>query len=894
MIVVDLKSLFARLNPYCKKSLENAAGFALAQSHYEITVEHFLYALTDDSHSDVPMLLTFLGVDSLKLRVCLEAALTRMKSGNTGRPVFSPLLIELVQESWLVASVTLGESHIRGASLLISLSIRKGYFSTLDQQGSALQQYNDVLKVLSPDGLLDAYRSSLMTSSEGSASALLEASQAAASTTGETALARFCTDFTAKARAGEIDPVFGRDTEIRQIIDILARRRKNNPICVGDPGVGKTAVAEGLALRIVKNDVPEFLRDTRLLALDMGLLEAGASVKGEFESRLRGVIDEIKAATQSTILFIDEAHMLIGAGGQTGGSDAANLLKPALARGELRTIAATTWMEYKRYFEKDPALARRFQLVKLDEPSVDTTVQILRGLKENYEKAHGVSVRDDAITAAAHLSDRYITGRKLPDKAVDLLDTACARIKVGLGMKPAALDVLERTLAEINREREALMRDQMHGYAVDSERLATLSTSYTEAQSQAQTLQSRWEVECEMASRVLSTRKQLADMPAINDDTATGRDVLLAQYTAACTELAVQQDAAPLIYTEVGPEAVACIVSDWTGVPLGKLQRDRASTLMTLADVLKAQIRGQDHALDEIGTLLKSSSSGLGDPCQPLGVFLLTGPSGTGKTATATAVAEQLFGGDQALVSIQMSEFQERHTVSRLIGSPPGYVGYGEGGMLTEAIRQRPYSVVLLDEVEKAHIDVLNLFMQVFDKGVLSDGEGREVDFSNTVIFLTSNLGTDEIASNSTRDIAALVAHIRPILSHHFKPALLARMTIVPFLALPTDALADIVRLKFDKIAERLWVASRIRLDADDAVIEAIAKRCTEVETGARNIDFIVKKHILPKISDLLLEATANSLPLNAVSVYLDDTEGCFLVSAINEQDKTVAVQVSD
>ncbi|MDN5842474.1 MAG: type VI secretion system ATPase TssH [Alcaligenaceae bacterium] len=858
MMLVELKPLFAHLNAYCSGALEGAAGLTLARNHYEIGVEHMLRRLLDDPDSDAARILKHFDIDPLRLAAQLDDSLAQLKNGNPGRPVFAGVLTEWVQESWLAASITLGERRIRSGALLLALAARLGYYG-------AGTQWVDTLRGISKEALASHFDEITAGSPEIDLSNAGDASAGAGGSTpqrGEEAIGQFCEDFTAKAAAGKIDPVFGRDNEIRQMIDILARRRKNNPICVGEPGVGKTAVVEGLALRIAHNDVPEFLHGTRVLGLDLGLLEAGASVKGEFEKRLRGVIDEIKASSQPIILFIDEAHMLIGAGGQTGGADAANLLKPALARGELRTIAATTWSEYKKYFEKDAALARRFQLVKLDEPDTATAIQILRGLKDRYEAAHGVIVRDDAIVAAAELSSRYITGRLLPDKAVDLLDTAAARVRIGMGIKPAELEEFEHQLAGLERERGALQRELGYQPGAHSERLAAITDETTELQARHDALHARWQAQKDAADEVIALRAQI--------DAAPEDPKLLAALQTAHDKLIELQGDEPLFFIETDPDAVARVVSDWTGVPLGKMQRDAVGDILSLAENMKARIRGQDHAIDKITAAVKAAQSGLRDPRQPMGIFLLVGPSGVGKTETALAVADQLFGGEQSLVSVNMSEFQEKHTVSRLVGSPPGYVGYGEGGILTEAVRKRPYSVVLLDEVEKAHPDVLNLFYQVFDKGTLSDGEGRVIDFSNTVVFLTSNLATDEITAltRETRpDPDTLSEAIHPLLAKYFKPALLARMTVVPYYTLPPAYLTGIVDLKLGRLAQRLSSANRISLDFGPEVSETIAARCTEVDSGARNIDFILGKSLTPALSDAVLSAMAQGRSLTKLRV---------------------------
>jgi len=586
----------------------------------------------------------------------------------------------------------------------------------------------------------------------------------------------------------------------------------------------------------------------------MGLLEAGAGIKGEFEKRLKGVIDEVKASEKPIILFIDEAHTLVGKGGSAGGGDAANLLKPALARGELRTVAATTWTEYKKYFEKDPALARRFQPVKLDEPDVDITILILRGLKANYEKAHKVIVRDDAIQAAAELSDRYISGRFLPDKAIDLLDTSSARVKINLTTKPDVLEDKERTIQALEREKAALERDRLNGVPIDEERLAEAMERIEALKNEVPALEERWLKEKEAAHKLIEIRER---RQAIIDEDEEGKAQLKEEMAEAEKALLELQGESPLIQIEVNPDMVAKVVSDWTGIPLGKVMREQASNVIQFEEGLKERIKGQDQAIDAISQVIKSSKSGLKDPAQPMGVFLLVGPSGVGKTESGLSVADILFGGERSVVSVNMSEFQEKHTVSRLIGSPPGYVGYGEGGVLTEAVRRKPYSVLLLDEIEKAHPGVQDIFYQVFDKGILSDGEGREIDFKNTVIFLTSNLATDVITEMTKGDERppddAIMGAVRPILSQYFKPALLARMAVVPFYTLRADAMKGIVRLKLEKLAERLMQNNKMQLTYTDAVVDQITDRCTEVETGARNIDYILSGNIMPRMSQEIL-----------------------------------------
>lgn len=895
MLSVDLKSLIGHLNVFCTTALESAAGMCVTRTHYEVTVEHFFAKLAEQPVGDFAQILQKFDMDIGRITKAIDADLEQFPTGHQGKPTFSPLLMELFQDAWLVASIDLKEPQIRSGAVVLAFLAKLNLFAS--------GQYAEFLKRISRDQLLRDFwpivKNGKETTQGGTASTAAPGTAAApGQPTGTTAIERFCTDFTASAKAGKIDPVFGRDKEIRQMIDIFARRRKNNPICVGEPGVGKTAVVEGLALRVVEGDVPDILQNTRIVGLDLGLLNAGAGMKGEFENRLNAVINEVKGATQPTILFIDEAHTLIGSGAQAGGGDAANLLKPALARGELRTVAATTWSEYKKYFEKDAALARRFQLVKLDEPDVATATLILRGLKDKYEAAHKVTVRDDAIAAAAEMSDRYITGRYLPDKAVDLLDTAAARVKVQLSAKPAVLEDTQRTIQALERRKAAMERDLRSGADVDDDDVTGTQEALEAARARAVDLTQRWKEQQAQARRVLDLRRELEtavgaesltpvppvgenataapDAPAATPDAAEapGREgtggaespsqtppraeaVIRADLEEATRALEEMQGEEPLVKIEVDPDMIARVIADWTGIPAGKVQRDQARSVLHLARNLKRRIRGQDTGIDAIAQVVKASKAGLKDPQQPMGVFLLVGPSGVGKTETALAIADELFGGERNVVTINMSEFMEKHTVSRLIGSPPGYVGYGEGGLLTEAVRQKPYAAVLLDETEKAHPEVLNLFYQVFDKGTLSDGEGREVDFKNTILFLTSNLATDTITRMSTQDpcptAEEIAAEIRPELSKWFKPALLARMTIIPYMALPSDAMREIVMLKLDKIATRLQATQKLQLQVSANVVDQIAARCTEVETGARNIDHILNGTVLPVMSQELL-----------------------------------------
>ncbi len=877
-MVNDMKALLAKLNSSTTSILHNAAGLCVSRTNYEIAVEHFLVKALEDSGGDIQAILRRFEIESSRLLSTLTDSLEDFKAGNAGKPVFSPLLIELFEMAWMTASIDLGLSRVRSGVILLAFLKKPTFF------GSG--PYVDILKQINRETLEKEFFQIVGESNEQKEAA--PAGRAVAAEGGASAeggfIAKYCTDFTAKAGGGGIDPVFGREPEIHQIVDVLARRRKNNPILVGEPGVGKTAVIEGLALRITEGDVPDMLREVTLLGLDMGALEAGAGMKGEFENRLKGVLDEIKASETPIILFIDEAHTLIGAGGSAGGSDAANLLKPALARGEIKTCAATTWSEYKKYFEKDPALARRFQLIKLDEPRVEIATLILRGLKDNYEKSHNVIVRDDAIVAAAEYADRYITGRFLPDKAIDLLDTSCARVKVNLSAKPPVLTDCERSYQALEREKKALERDQANNIAVDEERLAEIHEKLVELDKEGAEISEKWKQEQALANEVLTLRQALHDAQDNEED--GDPEELKNRLSEADKALAEFQGETPMIQIEVSPDVVGAVVSSWTGIPAGKIQRDQARTIGELEKRLAERIKGQDQGLEAMAQVIKAAKSGVKSPQQPLGVFLFAGPSGVGKTETGLALADLLFGGEDNVVTINMSEFQEKHTTSRLIGSPPGYVGYGEGGMLSEAVRQKPYSVVLLDEVEKAHPDVLNLFYQVFDKGVLTDGEGKEISFSNTIIILTTNLGTDVIAEMTAEEEAppleAVMQAVRPLLSKHFKPALLARMTVVPYFSLDPAAMERIVGLKLERLKTNFRNNNKMAFTWTEPVVKQIASRCTEVETGARNIDFILNGKVLPQISQTILERMGTGeLP---TGVKLDVNEdGSFAINFIEE-----------
>ena len=873
---VDLKQLPRKLDPTCRRTLEAALGRCMAAGHYELTAEHWLIQLLEDPGSDLMPILRHFEISQVIFQKTLQRALDRLKAGNPGRPVFSPLLTLLMKDAWINASITMGHPLIRSGVLFSTFIGSAGRYSGEDFSSmfdtvrfDELKRDLDKIAVTSRENGEIAEATAVSGGAGGPAGSAPLGGGAGG---GDSAVARFMTDFTAKAAKGEIDPVFGRDREIRQMIDILARRRKNNPIVVGEPGVGKTAVVEGLALRIAQGDVPDVLKNVRLLSLDLGLLQAGASVKGEFENRLKNVIAEVKGSPTPIITFIDEAHTLIGAGGAAGTGDAANLLKPALARGELRTIAATTWSEYKKYFEKDPALERRFQLVKLDEPSEADAIVMMRGLKDKYEQAHGIRILDEGIVAAAKLSSRYIAGRQLPDKAVDLLDTSAARVKIGRATRPEAVDQIERTMQAHQREREALLSDAQMRSMQSGDRVAELDAELKKLEGEREELMKRFERERAAVQKVLELRGRI-EAAAKGGAEAPPQ----AELDAALGELTAAQGDTPLVPLDVDARLVAGVVESWTGIPVGKMAQDEATSILQFKDRVAARLKGQDHAIEAVDRGLRASRAGLKNPSTPIGVFLFVGPSGVGKTELATIVADLMFGGERFLTSIAMSEFQEKHSTSRLIGTGPGYVGYGEGGVLTEAVRQRPYSVVLLDECEKADPEVLNLFYQVFDKGTLADGEGRVIDFKNTVVFLTSNLATDTITQLCSSPVKPtreeLVAAIRPALSQWFKPALLARMEIVPFLTLAPEFLSEIVRLKLRKIEGRLKDSHKMALELDPKMIEVITKRCTEVETGARNIDHIITQTLLPMLSTALLERMSQGPLPGAVRMTVAEDE---------------------
>ncbi|MEZ2874107.1 type VI secretion system ATPase TssH [Pseudomonas lundensis] len=864
MINVDLQQLIQALDAETRRDLEGSAERCVARGGHKVLVEDLLLGLLERPQGLLTRALQDADVEPGELSAALQPRAEHNASRN---PVFAPELVQWLQDALLVANLELGQSQVEQAALILAL-LR----NPMRYAGS---HYLPLLSQLNIERL------------KGFALSHTPQADAAKPTVqGESLLARFTHNLTQQARDGQLDPVLCRDDAIRQMVDILARRRKNNPIVVGEAGVGKTAIVEGLASRIAAGEVPQALKGVELMVLDMGLLQAGASVKGEFERRLKGVIDEVKASPRPIILFIDEAHTLIGAGGTAGSSDAANLLKPALARGELRTIAATTWSEYKKYFEKDPALARRFQPVQLHEPTVSEAVTILRGLAHVYEKSHGIYLRDDAVVAAAELSARYLAGRQLPDKAVDVLDTACARVRISLAAAPQRLEQLRGELAQGERQRRALRRDAEAGLMIDLDALTLLETRLTAAEREREALETSWTEQKALAETVLEQRKQLATArtmaaaapdSAMDEDPQAGIETLEAALGETHRALAQAQATERLVSFEVCPRLVAEVISAWTGVPLAQLAREHNAKVARFATDLRTRIRGQEQAVHALDRSMRATAAGLNKPDAPVGVFLLVGPSGVGKTETALALADLLYGGERFMTTINMSEFQEKHTVSRLIGAPPGYVGYGEGGMLTEAVRQKPYSVVLLDEVEKADPDVLNLFYQIFDKGVANDGEGREIDFRNTLILMTSNLGSERISQlceHGARPTAeVLEATIRPVLSQHFKPALLARMRVVPYYPVGGPVLRELIEIKLGRLGERL-ARRQLAFSFCQALVDELAERCTQSDSGARLIDHLLEQHVLPLVADRLLDAMAQGESLQRVHATLDAHAG--------------------
>lgn len=876
-MATNLKSLISRLNPTCRGAMEGAAGLCLSHAHYEVDIEHLLLKVLEQTNTDLHRILHHFGINPSHLDRDLNNSLKKLKTGNTRTPVLSPHLPKLFEQAWLEASIDYNATHIRSGHMLLALLSHVELARSLQDSLREFQQISleELRKNLSDltSGSIEAQHSESLDTIQQTASSDVPVQGKLGKTPG---LDQYTVNLTERARLGKIDPVLGRDREIRQMVDILTRRRQNNPILTGEAGVGKTAVVEGLALRIAQGDVPSPLKSVALHMLDLGLLQAGASVKGEFENRLKSVIEEVKRSPHPIILFIDEAHTMIGAGGSAGQNDAANLLKPALARGELRTIAATTWSEYKKYFEKDAALARRFQVVKIDEPTESQAVDMLRGLTDMMEQHHNIRVLDDAVVEAVRLSHRYLSGRQLPDKAVSVLDTSCARVAIGQTAIPAAIEDLRRAIANLETEIRVLKReDASDGNHQD--RINALETDKTDKNNKLIGLEKRWQEELFLVQKIREIRRSL-EANQINLAEQTDQKQKLSQLNA---ELAHLQGDKPLVQVCVDGQVVGEVISAWTGIPLGKMLKDEINTVLSLKPLLAERVIGQSHALEAIAQRIRTARANLEDPGKPKGVFLLVGPSGVGKTETALALADILYGGERNMITINMSEYQEAHTVATLKGSPPGYVGYGEGGVLTEAVRRKPYSVVLLDEVEKAHPDVLELFFQVFDKGFMDDAEGREIDFKNTVIILTSNVGTSTIMGKcldaETIPAAAQLAEmLRPELQHVFKPAFLGRLAVIPYYPISDGIMQKIIALKLGKIQRRIMENHHAEFRFDESLINAIAHRCTEVDSGARNVDYILTGTLLPEISESVLTKMAEGESISAIQVSVDG-QGAFL-----------------
>lgn len=875
-MALNLRSLVARLNSTCRGAMEGAAGLCMSRGHYDVEVEHLLLKLLEVENSDIRRILRQFEIAPEALERELGKALDGFKTGNQRTPALSATIPKLFEHGWTWASIEFGEAKVRSGHLLIALLADSELRRLVSMSARSLEKIN--LETLTKnfhalvEASTEAREARALGDAAGGGAVGESATPGAGGTTGGKPsrtpnLDQYCVNLTQRARDGQLDVVLGRDAEIRLMIDVLTRRRQNNPILTGEAGVGKTAVVEGLAMRIAQDDVPPILHGVELLSLDLGLLQAGASVKGEFENRLKGVIEEVKSSPKPIIMFIDEAHTLIGAGGAAGQNDAANLLKPALARGEMRTIAATTWSEYKKYFEKDPALTRRFQVIKVEEPDDDKAISMLRGVGLAMAAHHKVRILDEAITEAVKLSSRFIPGRQLPDKAISVLDTACAKIAIGQNATPAKLEDSRRRLDVLATERTQLDKEQSSG-SNHGKRLAEIEAETTTLSATLAADEARYVIEKDLVAKVHAGLDQIEALPA---DDPTRSDVL-AGLNATRAELLALQGFEPMMLPVVDANAVAQIIAGWTGIPVGRMVADEIQTVLRLKETLEERVIGQSHALDAIAQRVRTSRANLEDPDKPKGVFLLVGTSGVGKTETAIALADALYGGERSMITIAMSEYQEAHTVSSLKGSPPGYVGYGEGGVLTEAVRRRPYSVVLLDEIEKAHPDVLELFFQVFDKGRMEDGEGREIDFRNTLIILTSNAGTDLVmqACNESEElptVAYLNDLLKPELNRTFKPAFLGRTAVIPYYPLRDENMRKIVRLKLNKIGKRIKANHGAQFQYDDAVVDAIANRCTEVDSGARNIDNILTGTVLPEVSGHVLERMATGSGIETIQI---------------------------
>jgi type VI secretion system protein VasG len=891
---VNVEALIEKLNETTRNASEAAAGLCHTRTHYDVEIEHYLVKLLQERDSDFVPIMRAFSIDESRLAKELNASLDRLKTGNARGPTLGPSFVRMLTEAWTIGSLDFRAEEVRSGFTILALAADTELQRVMRDVSHELRKIN-----------AEALKKDFVTIVKGTKETLstrgYEGNDEKAGPVGTDRpahssktpfLDQYTHDLTQAARKGKVDPVLARDPEIRQLVDILTRRRQNNPILVGEAGVGKTAVVEGFAIRVANGDVPPALKDITVRGLDLALLQAGAGIKGEFENRLKGLINEVKSSPKPIVLFIDEAHTMIGAGGAAGQGDAANLLKPALARGELRTIAATTWSEYKKYFEQDAALTRRFQPVKVEEPSEEQCRVMLRGIVPSLEQHHNVRILDDGITSAVRLSHRYLPERQLPDKAVSVLDTACARLALGQNATPAAIEAATRTLDDIEVQTRVLEREQVVG-ADHTERLCQLAEEKRTVKEQLERLTARWTQERDLVTKIREIRtllEQQADNPAKGSQPAaevpsqtTDPKVLRADLDRLNRELEQLQGESPLIRVCVDGSIVGEVISAWTGVPVGKMLRDEVDTVLNLESHLGKRVIGQGHALTSISQRIRTARARLDDPGKPVGVFMLVGPSGVGKTETALALADLLYGGERNLVTLNMSEFQEPHSVATLKGAPPGYVGYGKGGVLTEAVRRRPYSVVLLDEVEKAHGDVLELFFQVFDKGTMEDGEGRTIDFKNTIIILTSNAGTDSLMKlvadpETAPSPAGLVSALKPELNKIFKPAFLGRLVVVPYFPVRDEILKQIAVLKLGKIQRRLKDTHRIEFEYVPALLDEIVKRCTEVESGARNVDNILTNTLLPDISRRILTQLAAGEAGHSIRVAVGD-DGSFVYS---------------
>jgi type VI secretion system protein VasG len=878
---LNLKALIAKLNDPARAALEGAAGLCLSRTHYDIEVEHYLTKLLDSASGDFAAIAKHFEIDKSRLTAELARSMDKLKSGNARTPAISPTVLKMLTTAWTVGSIDFNAGQVRTGFTILALASDEELSRLIRDVSKEFQKIN--ADALRKDLLAIVALSSETTTTAETAGAPGDVAKPMGGKTPN--LDQYTVDLTGNAKKGKIDPVLGRDPEIRQVIDILTRRRQNNPILTGEAGVGKTAVVEGFAIRVVQGDVPPPLKNVQVRTLDLALLQAGAGVKGEFENRLKGLIEEVKSSTTPIILFIDEAHTMIGAGGQEGKGDAANLLKPALARGELRTIAATTWSEYKKYFEKDAALARRFQVVKVEEPSEHQCLVMMRGLVASLEKHHNVRILDEAVYASVRLSHRFLAGRQLPDKAVSILDTACARLSLGQNATPPAIEDLTREIDALEVQKRILDREEIVG-ADHQEKLGEIAAQKTAADEKLKIMQERFDKERELVSKIRELRGKLESAhngQAKAEPTAEAAEAASSaksELQKLELELAAIQGETGLIQVCVDAQIVGEVLSAWTGIPAGKMLKDEITTVLALQDHLGKRVIGQPHAMEIISQRVQTSRASLDDPNKPVGVFMLVGPSGVGKTETALALSDLLYGGEHNLITINMSEFQESHTVSTLKGSPPGYVGYGEGGILTEAVRRRPYSVVLLDEVEKAHPDVLELFFQVFDKGNMEDGEGRSINFKNNIIILTTNACTDQLMKlvadpETAPSPRALIDTLKPELNKIFKPAFLGRMVLIPYYPVRDEALKQIIRLKLGKIQRRILENHKVKLTYDDAFLNEVASRCTEVESGARNVDNILTNSLLPDISRKILGGMAEGEKMTAIHVGIGE-DGAF------------------